>query len=376
MHALAQWMYLNMIEIQVTTFKLELASVNLQYHDNMMSTGEVLGLVFLGVFANNIAFMMLMLATSVWQSLIGRTSWFASSMVCAFGIGTFLDPVLMLITDLVYGKWENVSGKTLGDFCKLFYHLKNSGDSGVAGILFTVFLYMVLMSISAAMFYWYFLRLHHSGRNIDLYIRLTSGEDSFFLPHDAEVSAEDLTDIVKKAEKWRGKKGQRRKVVVQDYIFTSTDEEDPDDVDKIETETVTLIALFELALDGERELHRQFLMENGSIIEVFDQIDDLLKKYSVREEERKNQKKSSKMSLGSAAMGAVTHPTKTRSVISEASFPSEGDMDEHLLRTPSPLEDDEGGDADDAGSGDDGEVAAAAAAMGLDVDGGVNETSA
>jgi len=402
MHALAQWMYLQMIEIQVTTFKLELASVNLQYHDNMMSTGEVLGLVFLGVFANNIAFLCLMLASSAWQSLVGRTSWFASSMVCAFGIGAFLDPVLMLVTDLVYGKWEDVSGKTLGDFCKLFYHLKNSGDSGVAGILFTVFLYMVLMSLSAAMFYWYFLRLHHCGRNIDLYIRLTSDEDKFFLPHDAEVSAEDLTGIVKKAEKWRGKKGQRRKVVVQDYIFTSTDEDDPDDVTKIETETVTLIALFELALDGERELHRQFLMENGSIIEVFDQIDDLLKKYSVREEERKQQssisgagkRKSGKMSFGAAAFGAGTVPNKNPSVISEASFPEDGDMIEHLLRAPSPEgeaadtyfggDNAGGGDADgdgDADGGEEAEIAAAAAAMGFDDDAAaaavqVNETAA
>eukprot|EP00729_Bicosta_minor_P010846 gene10846-23864_t len=380
-HALAQWMFLMMIEISVTAFKLELATVDLQYHDNMMNTGEVLGLVFLGVFANIIAFVVLMLSSSVWQSMVGRTSWFASSAVCAYGIGTFLDPILMLITDLAYGKWENTSGKTLGDFCKLFYHLKNSGDSGVAGILFTVFLYMVLMSLAAATFYWYFLRLHHSGRNIDLFLRLTSGEDSFFLPHDAEVSSEDLTGIVKKAEKWRGKKGQRRKVVVQDYIFTSVDEEDPDDVEKMETETVTLIALFELALDGERTLHRQFLMENGSIIEVFDKIDDLLKKYEATEEERKRQSsvvqkpKTPRMSFGSAAVGAGTHPHKNASVVSEASFPAEGEA-ERMLRDPSVA--DAGGDeaagGEEAGSGggasgeDDAELAAAAAAMGMDSD--------
>lgn len=380
-HALAQWMFLMMIEISVTAFKLELATVDLQYHDNMMNTGEVLGLVFLGVFANIIAFVVLMLSSSVWQSMVGRTSWFASSAVCAYGIGTFLDPILMLITDLAYGKWENTSGKTLGDFCKLFYHLKNSGDSGVAGILFTVFLYMVLMSLAAATFYWYFLRLHHSGRNIDLFLRLTSGEDSFFLPHDAEVSSEDLTGIVKKAEKWRGKKGQRRKVVVQDYIFTSVDEEDPDDVEKMETETVTLIALFELALDGERTLHRQFLMENGSIIEVFDKIDDLLKKYEATEEERKRQSsvvqkpKTPRMSFGSAAVGAGTHPHKNASVVSEASFPAEGEA-ERMLRDPSVA--DAGGDeaagGEEAGSGggasgeDEAELAAAAAAMGMDSD--------
>ena len=49
---------------------------------------------------------------------------------------------------------------------------------------------------------------------------------------------------------------------------------------------MTLIGLFELALDGTQTRHRQFMMENGSIIEVFDEIEDLLKKYSVKADVR------------------------------------------------------------------------------------------
>jgi hypothetical protein len=40
------------------------------------------------------------------------------------------------------------------------------------------------------------------------------------------VSAKELTNLVTKAEKWRGSKGERRKVVVKDNVFTSVDEED------------------------------------------------------------------------------------------------------------------------------------------------------
>jgi hypothetical protein len=42
---------------------------------------------------------------------------------------------------------------------------------------------------------------------------------------------------------------------------------------------VTSVELFELALDGKQQPHRQFLIEDGAIVEVFEPISSLLHKY-------------------------------------------------------------------------------------------------
>ena len=110
-------------------------------------------------------------------------------------------------------------------------------------------------------FYWFYLRLHHDGRLLDLYLRLTQEEPFFFLPHDNEVSAKELKKLVVKSEKWRGAKGERRKVVVHDYIFEGGN-------DSEEAQTVTSVAMYELSLNGENKPYRNFLIDNGAIREI------------------------------------------------------------------------------------------------------------
>lgn len=55
-------------------------------------------------------------------------------------------------------------------------------------------------------------RLHNDGRMLDVFQRLTAKEGVFFLPQDLELSNQELSYIVKKAEQWRGFNGERRKV--------------------------------------------------------------------------------------------------------------------------------------------------------------------
>lgn len=47
---------------------------------------------------------------------------------------------------------------------------------------------------------------------LDVFQRLTAKEDDYFLPQDLEVSIEEMSYTVKKAEQWRGLDGERRKV--------------------------------------------------------------------------------------------------------------------------------------------------------------------
>lgn len=55
-------------------------------------------------------------------------------------------------------------------------------------------------------------RLHNDGRMLDVFQRLTAKEGVYFLPQDLELSNQELSYIVKKAEQWRGFNGERRKV--------------------------------------------------------------------------------------------------------------------------------------------------------------------
>lgn len=47
---------------------------------------------------------------------------------------------------------------------------------------------------------------------LDVFQRLTAKQGDYFVPQDLEVSIEELSYIVKKAEQWRGSDGERRKV--------------------------------------------------------------------------------------------------------------------------------------------------------------------
>lgn len=61
--------------------------------------------------------------------------------------------------------------------------------------------------------------LHNNGRMLDIYWRLMGKEEDFFIPHDLELSNEELAFITRKSEQWRGEEGERRKVAVYDYIW-------------------------------------------------------------------------------------------------------------------------------------------------------------
>lgn len=47
---------------------------------------------------------------------------------------------------------------------------------------------------------------------LDVFQRLAATDGTYFLPHDLELSNQELSYIVKKAEQWRGFGGERRKV--------------------------------------------------------------------------------------------------------------------------------------------------------------------
>lgn len=57
-----------------------------------------------------------------------------------------------------------------------------------------------------------FLRLHSEGWLLDVFRRIHGEEGTFFVPLDLEISSQELSYIVKRAEQWRGINGERRMV--------------------------------------------------------------------------------------------------------------------------------------------------------------------
>jgi hypothetical protein len=122
---------------------------------------------------------------------------------------------------------------------------------------------VVLSLLALFLLYLYMLHLHLNGRMIDLFRRLHGDDTRFLLPHDFEVSAAELAWIVAKAGRWRGAKGDTRKVAVCDYVLT-------DPLDARFKETTSHLIIYHAGLDGKRELYRHFLrLPDGSIVEVF-----------------------------------------------------------------------------------------------------------
>ena len=118
----------------------------------------------------------------------------------------------------------------IGDAYKLYWHFDRYEKNGIIGIFITVFLYIVTMFSAATILYMYFLRVHNSGRLLDVYHRLNGKEDQFFVPYDLEISLEELTYICRKAEQWRGEEGERRKVAVYDYVWEEEEVRNAPDV--------------------------------------------------------------------------------------------------------------------------------------------------
>ena len=105
------------------------------------------------------------------------------------------------------------------DVTKLYWHFVRVEGNGVVGIFLLLFIYFFMTFVTVASYYMYFLRVHMNGRLLDIYNRLKSPSEKMFMPHDMEISNEELGYICHKAEQWRGEEGERKKVAVYDYVW-------------------------------------------------------------------------------------------------------------------------------------------------------------
>uniref|UniRef100_A0A3B4WTR8 Orofacial cleft 1 candidate gene 1 protein n=1 Tax=Seriola lalandi dorsalis TaxID=1841481 RepID=A0A3B4WTR8_SERLL len=280
LHYCSQWLYLQAIAVPVNKFKFHAHTVELVYQSSLLHIWEELAMLVVGPLTLNALMFLLVLIRWGCQQLFGSLPSFTSKFIMAQGVWTVLDPLAVFAVDAVLGHLTYSPDMPVGDAAKLYWHFYRADQSGAAGVIITLFLYAVLFLLSITILSIYLLRFHNDGHTLDIFQRLTAKEGTYFLPQDLELSNQELSYIVKKAEQWRGFNGERRKVVVHDYIWTAEDplpgsltpsSDDPlrEGAPLPEAETSTHVVIYTLYQSGLKQRYRHFLRQSdGAIIEV------------------------------------------------------------------------------------------------------------
>ncbi|KAE8892390.1 hypothetical protein PF005_g12228 [Phytophthora fragariae] len=278
-HYMTQWLFLRGSRVPVYDFQPRWTTCIVKYTWQTVATHIEIGLLALGVLGNAMMFAFLSGAAALGQRYVGDLPAFGSNFVACAGIATVLDPFLVLIVDVLshhYGCSQlsecavslTASGCTCvtGDWFKLYVRFQAQEGSGLVGIFIVLILYVALTCLSLVGLYIYLLYIHMNGRMLDVYRRVHGHEDSFFVPHDAEISLQELQTVCAQATRWKGSRGTQRKVFVHEYALS-------DPLDPLFRETNTHIAVYNVELDGTRELHRHFLkMPDGAVLELFGEL--------------------------------------------------------------------------------------------------------
>uniref|UniRef100_A0A8C4YXK6 Uncharacterized protein n=1 Tax=Gadus morhua TaxID=8049 RepID=A0A8C4YXK6_GADMO len=279
-------------------FEFHAHTVDLVYQNSLLHTREELALVVAGPLTLNAVTFLLVLIRRGCQQIFGSLPSFTSDFIMAQGVWTVLDPGAVLAVDAVLGRLAYSPDRPVGDAAKLYWHFLRNSQSGAAGVVITLFLYAVLLLLSVTILFIYLLRFHNDGRMLDTFQRLSAREGDYFLPRDLELSNQELSHIVKKAEQWRGFNGERRKVAVSDYIWAGKEEEESPASVPVSGDTAsawigggggggvgghgggrvpnaaggelsTHVSIYTLYLSGLRQRYRHFLRQaDGSIVEV------------------------------------------------------------------------------------------------------------
>ena len=284
-HYLGQWLLLRALRVPVYQFAPTGYNVLLKYVPGVLPFEYEMGVVIMGPLTNAFALGLFIFAAWLCLLLVRHIPEMYSRFVAFYGLATCLDPFLIFVVDAIAGFFfcserascrGDISATSCvcheGDAWKLYNRFLADEGSGVAGVILTVFLYLVLFMVAAFFTYLFLLNMHMDGRMLDVYRRLNAHESAFLVPHDMEVSLAELKDVAAKTARWRGTRGRSRKIAVCDYILT-------DPLDEDFREVTTHIIIYEAGLDGSRELYRHFLrLPDGAIIEVFG---DMSKQFGV-----------------------------------------------------------------------------------------------
>jgi hypothetical protein len=281
-HYLGQWLFLKSLKIPVYDFLPQITTCSLKYTWQMVSTQIEIGLILIGTFSNFFFFSWIALIAMIFQKFIGEIPSFGSKWIVCIGITSILDPLLIFLLDLIHQHYDCLSNQKLcieGDAFKLYRRFRAQEGSGIVGIVLTLILYSAMICMSTWSLYMYLLYCHMNGRMLDVYRRIHQQETSFFVPHDLELSLNELKNICQQAKRWKGPKGNLRKVFIHEYLL-----QDPFDVLFQEKSVhIVIYTMNPMSMTNNtlsNELYRHFIKSaDGSIIELFGEMNQKNKQW-------------------------------------------------------------------------------------------------
>ncbi|XP_075682768.1 uncharacterized protein LOC142651667 isoform X2 [Rhinoderma darwinii] len=283
LHYCSQWLFLQAISIPVFTFTFYPHTVELTYQHSLMHTREELFMVVVGPMSLNVSMLLMILLRWSCQILFRSFPTILSKFIIALGLWTVLDPLAVFIVDAFLGRLSYDVKKPIADAAKLYWFFIRIEQSGTPGILITLLIYTMILIISSSVLYLYLLRIHKESWILDVFQRITCDDGVCHVPYDLEISNQELSHIVRKAEQWRGISGERRKVTVYDYIWKKETSKtlSTSDIQHLEhysskgdedsSKDITAhVMIYTIHLRGYKHLYRQFLrLPNGAIVEIF-----------------------------------------------------------------------------------------------------------
>jgi len=269
-HVTAQWALLSLISTPVTVFKIHTlpegvgipTSMELTYENQQLSPYFEIGIVAIGPLFNLVVLVGFVAIAVISTSVFGSYSDLLSLLTAAWCFATVADPFLFFIQDALTANWQ-------GDFAKLYSMYNERTGDGAVGIFLTCFIYLAFTVMSVMLSYMYFLKLYMNGRVNDAVVRIDSEEGSFIVPHDLELSFEELSFICEEASKFHGYGGAKRKVTVDTLTVV-------DKADAGVKRTLLHIQVRTILADDPdpakctNQLYRHFLRDDaGQCLEIF-----------------------------------------------------------------------------------------------------------
>jgi hypothetical protein len=152
-----------------------------------------------------------------------------------------------------------------------FFQEHDYGQQFTALIFLTIYCFMLAGCIVST--FLYTMNLHLNGILQDSYWRIVYvNEETCHIPDDLEVSVIELKHIIRRAEQWRGKNGERRKVSA--YRLETTDREDPNYLRRdvhVQVCELNCGNRERWVARGEYQVYREFcIQQEGTILEVVD----------------------------------------------------------------------------------------------------------
>ena len=276
-HYIGQYLYLRGVGAIVYGFKINAWEVQFKYMSSAMGDVAEVGAVFIGPVSALLWFLLCTLFAHACYVLAGHLPEGMSVCFSYMGLCAVLDPVLIAIYNLAVGRFNCESNFDAceidytsndcdcfnGDIVKLWNRFERVEGVGITGILITFIIYAVYMTITALCYYLYLVHVHRNARILDLWRRINSPPEEFFIPDDLEISFEELRSVVSMSSQFKGSNGALRKVAVSSFY-----ERDP--LDPLFERKSEHVAVYTLELTGEKTLHRHFLIQwDGAILELF-----------------------------------------------------------------------------------------------------------